>query len=131
MRTLMQQLTTARSILSMPDRTPKERLAMAEIRDTMPGGRIDWAGTVRTCHFDDGSALMMTLDSDFSPTEFLTIDPENFDEAIKHAIRCIECSKGWGEDELSNNIESNFPDLTEDQCDDIASAVLESGGGVA
>lgn len=123
-------MNTAQSIVSMPDRTLKERRDMAEIRDIGPKlhGKVDWKGNCEVCYFSDGSKLMMTLDSDFCPTEFLAIAPPTHEEAIVHAIQMIaDCRANnieFDADTISHNIESNFPELDSDECDSIVAEVL-------
>lgn len=118
----------AQRILATPDRTPRERRDMAEIRDTRPGGRVDFQGDCQTCYFSDGSALMMTFDENFCPTEFLAIAPPGYDDAMAHALACLDSCPGWDHETLSHNLESNFPELELDDCDSIAEAVLAAGG---
>lgn len=62
--------TTAQRIMDTPDRTPKERRDMAELRHV---GRVEWKGDLLVCRFLDGSALMMVLDDDLCPVEFLAL----------------------------------------------------------
>lgn len=49
-------------------------------------------------------------------------------DAMKHAAACIETCDAQGieydEETLSHNIESNFPDLDLDACDEIASTAI-------
>lgn len=47
------------------------------------------------------------------------------DEAVEYAQQCLRMADGWDVETLGHNIESNFPELDPDQCDDIASAVLK------
>lgn len=51
------------------DRQPKERRDMAEYYAV----QTDWVRDVEICRFADGSALMMVLDADLCPTEFLAV----------------------------------------------------------
>ena len=48
--------------------------------------------------------------------------------AFKHAVDCIDACKAQGvdydEETLSHNIEGHFPDLTIDECDDVAAMAL-------
>jgi hypothetical protein len=44
--------------------------------------------------------------------------------AYERARSCIESRGGWVEETLSHNIRSNFPDLTDDECDEIAADTL-------
>lgn len=45
-------------------------------------------------------------------------------DAFAHARSCLDTRNGWDEESLSTNIESNFPDLTLDECDEIACQAL-------
>jgi hypothetical protein len=51
-------------------------------------------------------------------------DP-TLDEAVEYAQQCLRMTDGWDVETLGHNIESNFPELDPDQCDEIAAAVLE------
>jgi hypothetical protein len=62
-------MTCAEKILTVSDRTPKERLKMADFY----GKRFDWNGDLITYWFADESALMMTLDENLEPTEMVTV----------------------------------------------------------
>lgn len=113
-------MSTARDILRTPDRTPKERRDMAELRHVGP---VDWKGDMMVCHFRDGSSLMWVFDDCLCPVEFLVIDNEH-DAAMGYALSCLATRGGWDEETLSHNIESNFPDLDLDDCDEIAATAL-------
>ena len=114
-------MSTAKTIVSATDRTKKEKRDWAEFLNI---GGVDFDGDVNICHFKDGSSLMMTLDENFKPTEFLAIAPPYFDDAIAHAEKCISKTEGWDSETLSFNVESNFPDLTIDQCYEVAEIAL-------
>lgn len=45
-------------------------------------------------------------------------------DAVEHAEACLRTCDGWEVETLSHNIESGFPELDVEQCDDIARAVL-------
>jgi hypothetical protein len=47
-------------------------------------------------------------------------------DAKAHAINCLRESDGWDVETLSHNIESNFPELTSDECDSIAEIVFSA-----
>lgn len=47
-------------------------------------------------------------------------------EAVEHARQCLEVRDGWDIETLGHNIESSFPELEPEQCDDIAAAVLKA-----
>ena len=51
------------------------------------------------------------------------------DEAERHAVECLAACDGWDEETLSHNIESNFPELDQDECDEIASASIAKARG--
>jgi hypothetical protein len=63
-------MNIAQSILSIEDRTPRERRLMAELRHIGP---VDWAGDILVCRFIDGSALMV-LGEDLCPIEYLVVE---------------------------------------------------------
>lgn len=124
-------MSIAQSILDTPDRTLKERRNMAELRDIGPemhGGKVDWKGDCSVCYFRDGSALMMVLDDDLCPSEFLVIAPPGHDEAAAYAaeslVACEASGVAYDCDTLSHNIESNFPDLDLSECDLIADQAI-------
>jgi hypothetical protein len=48
------------------------------------------------------------------------------DDAMEHARQCIDTRDGWDVETLGHNIESSFPDLDPDECDEIAAAALRS-----
>lgn len=62
-------LTEAAKILTIADRTPKERRNMAEFYAV----RYDWKGDTATTWFADGSVLMMIFDDDLSPVEMIEV----------------------------------------------------------
>lgn len=47
------------------------------------------------------------------------------DEAIEYAQQCLRMADGWDVETLGHNIESSFPELEPEECDDIARAVLK------
>jgi hypothetical protein len=47
-------------------------------------------------------------------------------DAVEHAEKCLDATDGWGVETLGHNIESSFPELEPEQCDDIAAAVLKT-----
>lgn len=51
------------------------------------------------------------------------------DEAARHAVECLAARDGWDEETLSVNIESNFPELDQDECDEIARAAIAKARG--
>jgi hypothetical protein len=63
-------VSEASKILTIADRTPKERRNMAEFYAV----RYDWTGDTATTWFVDGSVLMMTLDDDLCPTEMIEVN---------------------------------------------------------
>lgn len=56
-----------------------------------------------------------------------TGDSSDYADAVAHAQDCVAACGGWDLDMLSHNIESSFPDLDLDTCDEIAAAVLLRG----
>jgi hypothetical protein len=44
--------------------------------------------------------------------------------AHEHARKCMEARNGWTVETLGQNIESNFPDLDPEVCDEVAVAAL-------
>lgn len=46
-------------------------------------------------------------------------------DAFEHARTCIDSVSGWCVDSLGHNIESNFPDIDPDDCDEIALFLLQ------
>ena len=54
------------------------------------------------------------------------------DEAMLHAVRCIEACDAQGiaydEETLSFNVETGFPDLHPDECDEAARKALKATG---
>lgn len=98
---------------------------MAELRDIKPKGRVDFHKDMETCYFKDGSALMMVFDESLCPIDFLVISPPGHEEAFTHALSCINACDGWCEETLSHNIESNFPELDLDECDDMANMAID------
>jgi hypothetical protein len=62
-------MTCAEKILTVSDRTPKERRDMADFY----GKRFDWHGDLITYWFEDNSALMMTLDENLRPIEMVSL----------------------------------------------------------
>lgn len=112
----------AHQIMATPDRTPKERRLMAEIRHVGP---VEWKGDLLVNRFDDGSSLMVVMDENLTPVEFLAVAPQEYEDARAHADACLNTCDGWDMEELSANIESNFPDLEPDVCDEIAEAALK------
>jgi hypothetical protein len=117
-------MSVAQNILTVVHRTPKERREMAEFW-AANDGKSAWDGDCLTCIFSDGSALLMTLDEDLIPTEFLVIDDQQERDAAKlHALACLATGADWDVEELSHNIESNFPNLDPEVIDDIAEKAL-------
>ncbi len=116
-------MNVAQSILNTPDRTSKERRDMAELRNV---GVIDWKNGVEVCHFSDDSALMMVFNEDLCPVEFLAIPSQDQEEAFEHAKQCLASYSGWDEETISHNIESNFPGLNLDVCDEIAAMAIKA-----
>ena len=112
------ELTIAESILMTPDRTPKERRDMAEIRNVSP---VDWNGGTEVCRFHDGSELMMVFDGDLCPVEFLPILPPEVEaeraELVEYARTLADIWRHLGPDEMLEqieaHIESNYPDADE------------------
>jgi hypothetical protein len=51
-------------------------------------------------------------------------DP-TLDEAVEYARQCLRLADGWDVETLGHNIETNFPELEPEQCDDIAAAMLK------
>ena len=49
-------------------------------------------------------------------------------DAVTHAEACLDSCDGWEVESLGFNIESNFPSLDSDKCDDIAEAVMRKRG---
>lgn len=47
-------------------------------------------------------------------------------EAVEHGLRCLESADGWEVETLGHNIESNFPELEPEQCDEIAASLLRA-----
>lgn len=45
-------------------------------------------------------------------------------DAIQQALSCLRSRDGWCVETLSHNISSNCPDLSDDECDDIARAAI-------
>lgn len=45
-------------------------------------------------------------------------------DAMEHARQCLDACGGWDVDTLSTNIESSFPELDCDECDDIAADAI-------
>ncbi len=63
----------------------------------------------------------------FHPVDPVAVvaDQIGFDsDAIEHGRVCLDACDGWEVETLSTNIESNFPHLDENQCDEIASFLL-------
>lgn len=65
----MSAVNEAQKILTIADRTPKERRDMAEFYAV----RYDWKGDTATAWFADGSCLMMAFDSDLCPIEMIEV----------------------------------------------------------
>lgn len=120
----------AQDILSTRDRTPKEIRDMAEIRDigAKLHGKVDWNGDCVVYYFVDGSSLMMVLDENMSPTEFLAIHCQKHEVALAYSHEVISSCTANGitfdADTLSHNIESNFPHLNFTECDEIAELAM-------
>ncbi len=52
-------------------------------------------------------------------------------EAMKHAKACLRARGGWTVETLSHNVQSYFgPDLSDDECDEIAQAALSKANMV-
>ncbi len=47
-------------------------------------------------------------------------------DAQKHAENCLSARDGWDVETLSFNIESSFPELDADECDEIARLAIAS-----
>lgn len=62
-----------------------------------------------------------------SPVANVIKELVSYDEAKAHAQDCIESCDGWTIETLSNNIESNFPEIGMDACDEIAEEALNGG----
>lgn len=55
----------------------------------------------------------------------LTMPRAYIRQAIDHASSCLNVlPTGWDEETLSHNVESNFPSLTDDECEAIARIAL-------
>ena len=55
-------------------------------------------------------------------------DTQTCRNAVIHAEACLDSCDGWEVESLGFNIESSFPELDSDDCDDIAEAVMRSRG---
>lgn len=114
-------LTIAEAIMATPDRTPKERRDMAELRAAPAmDGKTEWMGRDgEACRFLDGSALLMTFDEDFRPIEFLVVnpDPVEVDRAAlrQYANDLADIWRHLGREEMLEqieaHIESNYPEV--------------------
>lgn len=110
-------LTVAESILCTPDRTPKERRVMAELRAAPAGEWMGRDGIV--CRFHDGSALLMALDESLVPTEFLVVNPDSVEVGradLRHyAEELADLWRHLGRDDMIEQVEahleSNYPDV--------------------
>lgn len=45
-------------------------------------------------------------------------------DAMEHARQCLDACDGWEVETLGHNIESSFPELDPDECDEIAAAAI-------
>lgn len=52
-------------------------------------------------------------------------------DAMEHARQCLDACGGWEVETLGHNIESSFPDLDPDECDEIAAEAIARFGGVS
>lgn len=61
---------------------------------------------------------------DFARLQSVAADTQMRDDAMRHALQCIDVCEAQGieydEETLAFNIQSNFPDLDLDACDEIA-----------
>jgi len=62
-------MTRATQLLTIADRTPKERRNMAEFY----ASTFEWKGDLLVTKFEDGSALMIVLDGDLAPVEMIEV----------------------------------------------------------
>lgn len=49
-------------------------------------------------------------------------------DAMEHARQCLDACGGWEVETLSTNIESSFPELDADECDQIAADAIARFG---
>lgn len=52
-------------------------------------------------------------------------------EAAAHAQECLDACDGWDIETLGLNIESNYPELNQDDCEKIAEAAIANAKGQA